>query len=289
MSKAPSPLLPREDAREAALFFVVAALCFLAALAGLSARSTYAAADSWTDRVAGQITVRVRGTDDDVARAIKLMKQDPGVASAEVVSRGQAEDLLKPWLGAAGVPADLPLPHLIAADARPGATHIGLALTKQLQAAGLNASVDDHVTYSRQVKSATDWAGVVALLAVGLLAATAVCVIAFATHATMLARKDIVELLHLTGAKDQFISGQFEQRFLMLGVQAGAAGALLAYGATAFILFAVKQTGGEIWLLPQLSLSMADGLILGLTPLVAGVAAMLAAKVTVLRSLGDMV
>ncbi len=39
-----TPLLPVEDAREAALFFVVAALCFLAALAALSAKSTYGAA-----------------------------------------------------------------------------------------------------------------------------------------------------------------------------------------------------------------------------------------------------
>ena len=35
-----TPLLPLEDAREMALFFVVGALCFLAALATLSAKST---------------------------------------------------------------------------------------------------------------------------------------------------------------------------------------------------------------------------------------------------------
>ena len=33
-----TPLLPVEDAREMALFFVVGALCFLAALATLSAK-----------------------------------------------------------------------------------------------------------------------------------------------------------------------------------------------------------------------------------------------------------
>ena len=40
-----APLLPKEDAREAALFFVVCALCFLAALSGLVAHSAYSAAD----------------------------------------------------------------------------------------------------------------------------------------------------------------------------------------------------------------------------------------------------
>jgi cell division transport system permease protein len=284
-----SPLLPREDAREAALFFVVCALCFLAALAGLVARSSYAAADSWTDQVSGQITIRVRGTDADTSKAVELAKTTDGIVSAHALTREDAEDLLRPWLGASGVPADLPLPHLIAAEAALGATGIGQALTAKLSAADLDVTVDDHVVWSAGVKRATDSAGLVALIAVCLLGATAVAVIAFATHATLLARRDMVELLHLTGAKDSFISSLFEHRFLMLGVQAGALGALLAFGAAAFILFVVKQSDQSIWLLPQLSLSLADGLILGLAPLIAGVAAMFAAKVTVMRSLSDMV
>jgi len=284
-----SPLLPKEDAREAALFFVVCALCFLAALSGLVARSAYAAADSWTDQVTGQITIRVRGSEADTARAVSLVAATPGIRSARALSRADSEDLLKPWLGASGVPEGLPLPHLIAAEAAPGAEGLDNALATKLSAAGLKATVDDHVTWSADVKRATDSAGLVALIAVVLLGATAIAVIAFATHATLLARKDMVELLHLTGARDSFISGLFERRFLMLGVQAGAVGALLALGAAAFILFLVKQSDERIWLLPQLSLSLADGLILGLAPLLAGVASMLAAKVTVLRSLSDMV
>ena len=89
---------------------------------------------------------------------------------------------------------------------------------------------------------------------VTLLGATGIAVIAFATHATLLARRDIVELLHLSGARDDFIAGLFERRFLMLGVQAGALGALLAFATAAFILFAVRQTDEQAWLLPQKTL-----------------------------------
>ncbi len=286
-----SPLLPKEDAREAALFFVVCALCFLAALSGLVARSAYSAADEWTDRVTGQITIRVRGDDAATARAVAIVNATPDIISARALERAESEELLRPWLGAA-VPADLPLPHLIAAEASPSAAKAGGAgqrLSAALKAASIDATVDDHIVWSKDVKRATDSAGLVALVAVGLLGATGLAVIAFATHATLLARRDMVELLHLTGAKDTFISGLFERRFLMLGVQAGALGALLAFGAAAFILFVVKQADQQVWLLPQLSLSLADGLILGVSPLVAGIASMLAAKVTVMRSLSDMV
>ncbi|MDP3495859.1 MAG: cell division protein FtsX [Hyphomonadaceae bacterium] len=287
-----SPLLPKEDAREAALFFVVCALCFLAALSGLVARSAYSAADEWTDRVTGQITIRVRGDDAATARAVAIAKATPEITSARALERAESEELLRPWLGPTGVPADLPLPHLIAAEATRASSAAGGAgerLSSALMAAGIDATVDDHIVWSKDVKRATDSAGLVALVAVGLLGATGLAVIAFATHATLLARRDMVELLHLTGAKDTFIAGLFERRFLMLGVQAGALGALLAFGAAAFILFVVKQSDQQIWLLPQLSLSLADGLILGVSPLVAGIASMLAAKVTVMRSLSDMV
>jgi cell division transport system permease protein len=231
----------------------------------------------------------VRGTDADAAKAVSLVAASPGIRSARALTRADSEDLLKPWLGASGLPDDLPLPHLVAAEAAPGAEVAPDALAARLSAAGVTATVDDHVSWSQDVKRATDSAGLVALIAVILLGATAIAVIAFATHATLLARKDMVELLHLTGAKDSYISGLFEKRFLMLGVQSGAVGALLALGAAAFILFVARQSEDRIWLLPQLSLSLADGLILGLSPLLAGVAAMLAAKITVLRSLSGMV
>jgi len=279
-------LLPREDAREAALFFVVCALCFLAAFSGLVARAAYAAADAWTSEVAGEITIRVRGSEADTQRAVAIVKNVRGIASAHALTRDESEELLKPWLGAAGIPTGLQLPQLIAAEGAPGA---GDAVGTALSQANINATVDDHETWSADAKRATDTIGLVALSAVFLLGATGVAVIAFATHATMLARRDIVELLHLTGAKDDFIAGLFERRFLMLGVQAGALGALLAFGAAAFILFAVRQTDDQAWLLPQLSLSLADGVILGLSPLIAGAASMLAANVTVKRSLSDMV
>ena len=281
-----APLLPREDAREAALFFVVCALCFLAAFSGLVARAAYAAADAWTSEVAGEITIRVRGPEADTQRAVAIIEQVQGVRSAHALTRAESEELLKPWLGAAGVPAGLQLPRLIAAE---GAAGAGEAVAVALKEAKIDAIVDDHEVWSADARRVTDTIGLVALSAVAMLGATGVAVIAFATHATLLARRDIVELLHLTGAKDDFIAGLFERRFLMLGVQAGALGALLAFGAAAFILFTVRQTDAQSWLLPQLSLSLADGLILGLSPLIAGAAAMLAANVTVKRSLAAMV
>ena len=81
-----TPLLPVEDAREAALFFVVAALCFLAALAALSAKSTYGAARAWTAEVEGELTVTLQDVDRRAAEEARSNGRGEQVADAEATS-----------------------------------------------------------------------------------------------------------------------------------------------------------------------------------------------------------
>ena len=281
-----TPILPVEDAREMALFFVVGALCFLAALATLSAKSTYGAARSWTAEVEGELTVSLPDADRRGAEsARKLIETTEGVKEARLLSKAEIDALLEPNFGSRGLPESLPLPQLIAVTAEPDAQLVGPTLERRLTEAGFANAVDEHADWAGDVRRMLAIARLVALTAVALLASTAVAVIAFATHAALLARRDIVDVLHLAGARDRYIAGLFERRFWLLGLRAGAVGALLALGAAAAMIFAVHSSGARTGLLPELSLDFQDLLILVLTPVIAGLAARIAARVTVIRSL----
>ena len=281
-----TPLLPLEDAREMALFFVVGALCFLAALATLSAKSTYGAARSWTAEVEGELTVSLPDADRRGAEAArKLIESTDGIREARLLSKAEIDALLEPNFGSRGLPESLPLPQLIAVTAEPDVEFIGPTLERRLTEAGFVNAVDEHADWAGDVRRMLAIARLVALTAVALLASTAVAVIAFATHAALLARRDIVDVLHLAGARDRYIAGLFERRFWLLGIRAGAVGALLALGAAAAMIFAVHSSGAQTGLLPELSLDFLDLIILIITPLIAGLAARLAARVTVIRSL----
>ena len=281
-----TPLLPLEDAREMALFFVVGALCFLAALATLSAKSTYGAARSWTAEVEGELTVSPPDADRRGAEAArKLIESTDGIREARLLSKAEIDALLEPNFGSRGLPESLPLPQLIAVTAEPDVEFIGPTLERRLTEAGFVNAVDEHADWAGDVRRMLAIARLVALTAVALLASTAVAVIAFATHAALLARRDIVDVLHLAGARDRYIAGLFERRFWLLGIRAGAVGALLALGAAAAMIFAVHSSGARTGLLPELSLDFLDLIILIITPLIAGLAARLAARVTVIRSL----
>ncbi|MEO0817944.1 MAG: FtsX-like permease family protein [Pseudomonadota bacterium] len=287
MSRRETPLLPQQDAREAALFFVVCALCFLAALAALSARSSYDAARGWTAEVEGQMTIRLIGEDRrgaEEARDIALNVE--GVQDARVLSVDEIETLLAPSFGG-GLPAGLPLPLILSVESDATLTGLPNDIEAGLSAAGIQSVVEAHETWAGDVRRTLGIVRLVALSTVVLLVATAVAVIAFATHAALLARRDIVEVLHLSGATDRFISRLFERRFWVLGLRAGAVGALFSLAAVALALSFASARGERTGLLPQLSLDPVDFLILLATPVIAALAARGAARLTVMRSLKD--
>lgn len=281
-----SSLLPLEDAREAALFFVVGALCFLAALAALSAKSTYGAARAWTAEVEGEFTVSLSSADATAAdAAARLLSQVEGVREARAFSDAEINALLEPNFGQSGLPADLPVPRLIAVTGEADADDLGPRLSKTLHEAGYQAAVDAHAEWAGDVRRMLSVSRLVALSIVALLSATAVAVIAFATHAALLARRDIVDVLHIAGARDRFIAGLFERRFWLLGLRAGTVGALVALASVAVLIAAGRSGAERTGLLPQLSLDFWDLAVLVVTPVIAGLAARIAASITVMRSL----
>ncbi len=287
--KRETPLLPISDAREAALFFVVGALCFLAALAALTTRGTYKAAEAWGAQIEGDITVVMRDTDRRTAeQAADRVTGLASVFEARILSREEVEALLEPSLGPGGMPDGLPVPILMVVQADTSVGDPAQSIEGVLDDLSIDGEVAGNAGYAENVRGALGVLRLVALSIVALLSATAVAVIAFATHAALLARRDIVDVLHLSGAEDRFIAGLFERRFWVLALQAGLGGSVAALMITALIVFTGSGSDGvEAQLLPRLSLDFWDIVILLVTPLMAGLAARIAARVTVLASLKD--
>lgn len=289
MSRRDSPLLPASDAREAALFFVIGALCFLAALAALTTRGTYKAAEAWGAQIEGDITVVMRDIDRRTAeQAANRVENLANVFEARVLSQDEVEELLEPSLGPGGMPDGLPIPMLMVVQADTAVGDPSDDVAEILDELSIDGDVAGNAGYADNVRGALGVLRLVALSIVALLSATAIAVIAFATHAALLARRDIVDVLHLSGAEDRYIAGLFERRFWILALQAGLGGAVAALMVTALIVFTGSGAQGvEAQLLPRLSLDFWDIVILLVTPIMAGLAARFAARITVLASLKE--
>ncbi len=273
-----APLLPVRGEGESALRFVVAVLAALACLAAVTAVAGARAASLWGADLRASATVQVRAGPGETpgeaaARAAEALAGVPGVAEARALGRPEAEKLLEPWLGVGNVPPDLPLPELVAVELDPHAPAPARALEAALIAAHVDAGVDDHSRWLGDVERAAGVLAGAALAACALLFAAAAAAIASATRAALSARREVVEVLHLSGARDRFVAGLFQRRFAWLAAQAGALGALAAAAAAA----GARLFGGEGGFTAALPLHYGDLLVMlpcpGLTALAAAVSA----------------
>lgn len=285
----PGPLLPPRDARDGALVFVVAVLCFLACLTGFAALAANRAAHGWTSQLTGSATVVVRARanetpDSAAARAAETLAGIKGVVEAQALTREKAEALLEPWIGKEALVDDLPTPRLVTLDLDPKAPPTAQTLDRALKVAGVDATVDDHSRWIADIERAANLARLAAVGVFALIAAAAAAVIAFATRAGLAARRDVIEVLHFSGAEQSFITGLFQNRFATMGALAGLLG-----GASAAIIGAVaRYFGGGAGVAPVLPLAWIDLLAALPAPVVAALIAGLSARLAASRIVGEM-
>lgn len=286
----PGPLLPRRDARDGALIFVVAVLCFLACLTAIGALAADRAARGWTSQLSDSATVVIqpRGPetpDAAAARAAEVLAGVKGVSEARALEKEKAEALLEPWLGREALIDDLPVPRLVTVDLDPKTPAKAGDLDRALKAAGVDAKVDDHSVWIDDIKRAAGFARWSALAICLLIIAAATAVIGFATRAGLAAHRDVIEVLHLSGAETGFVARLFQTRF---ATAAGIAG-LFGAGGAAVVAALARLAGGGQGLTPVLPLAWIDLLAVLPAPILAALTAAVAARLAasaILRQLG---
>jgi cell division transport system permease protein len=134
-------------------------------------------------------------------------------------------------------------------------------------------------------------ARVLTMLAYAILILIGLCTIAivvFATRAALEANREVVEVLHLVGARDSFIARQVWGRFLKTGLSAGIIGLLL--GILTFFLAAGAAPESFAAIAQEfLSYSSAhltqNYLALAAVPLVATLICLITSRMTLMRIL----
>lgn len=284
----PASFLPERDARDPALIFVIAVLCFLACLTALGALAGDRGARGWTGQLVGEATVIVRARggetpDAAAARAAEALAGLPGVTEVRALEKEKAYDLIRPWIGDVADLDDLPVPRLVAVTLDRKSPATAAVLEQALKRQNLDAVVDDHSLWIKDIRRA---AGVVRGTAIAifvLIAAAAAAVVAFATRAGLAARRDVVEVLHLTGAEDSQIANLFELRFARIAAVSGAIGAASA----ALMGTVLRLIGGGEGLTPALPIAWIDLLAVLPCPVLAALVAAIAARLTARRLIKD--
>jgi cell division transport system permease protein len=206
------------------------------------------------------------------------------VLKAEPLADTAAQKLLAPWLGDANL-KDLPVPRLIDITIEP--TELNpVTLQQRLSAAVPGAVFDDHRQWVGGLRALAHALELVAVAILGLVGSVAVIAIIFATRSGMAVNREVVEVLHLIGARDDYIANGFARHASVMALRGGVGGALLATGA----LLVLQSSGASLanGLLPSFTIGIVSWALIAALPVCSAVLAALTARVTVMASLAGM-
>lgn len=271
------------------LALLMALMTFLCILAGCISISLNIMANNWSAGLADTITIEVpasQNSNGNIDALIRGLNQVTEVADARAVPKEELQELVEPWLGkGANALQDLPVPSLVE-----------LTLSKRTdEALQKIKSVTTEIIPEAKIDAHDNWLNDILRLSRGLqIAGTALIVIialvtaltvSGAVRSRMAIHHSELELLHIMGASDRYITRQFQKYIFMLsgkGILLGLVLSVLTIAAAHFLAASLPET------LPKFDLAMAHFYVLPAISFILLIISVAAAKRTVMTVLREM-
>lgn len=288
----------KNDSTSLFLQIIISIAVFIFAITLSGVLSINSILENWHQSILGSLTVQIMPISDsnlEKAQAETLAYQDKAVEFLQTVdgilkvtplNDEQLKNLIHPWLGD-GVNIDnLPIPRIIDVKLAADADIDFLKLAQDLVIASPQASLDNHKLWlSKLIK----FAGGLKLIASTILLLVTIIsagAIFYTTQMNLGLHRNIIEILHIIGAKDTYIAQQYAKRMAFLGLIGGLFGLLFAIPTIFFISSLATQIEGGI--ISEATLSFANWFLILILPFFAMSISMSTAYYTVKRTLQKM-
>lgn len=295
--KGAAPIVPEKSVAGRTLLLMITIMSFLSAVTLGGVVLVQKSAIAWSADVGREVTIQIRPVegevmDSNLRTAVSLAETTPGVASARALTIEESEQLLEPWLGAGLDLTAIEIPRLVVVQLADPVDADIAGLERNLAAIN-GASLDTHAAWRQQLNTMAGTIVLSGLLVLILIGAATVLAIIFATRGAMATNREIVDVLHYIGASNKFIAGEFQGRFLSIGLQGGLLGSLaallffLAVGTAAGNMLS-SEAGAQVGVLFGRFALGIDGLI-GIAAVIPVIAALTAitSRLTVRRYLAQ--
>ena len=274
-----------ESRRTRAMSWIMAIMVFLTVLAGALGLGMFAATAQLDRELAGRLTVQIvepnpQLRDAQAAAVLAELRKLPGVTRAQEADRAHLAELLKPWLGDAGLDPDLPMPAMIDVDMRGGDS---ATVERAARRIAPGARVDRHAQWLSPVRS---FMTTMTWLAVGLMlliASATAAVVLLAARSGLDTHRDTIEVLHMLGSTDIQVARLFQRRIAFDTLVGGLGGTAAALALVWFLQSRMDALGSEM--LSGVALQQRDWFLLLLLPLGFALLATVAARLAVLAAL----
>ena len=282
------------DSSTRLLPWIIGVMVYLAAVILAGAMLLAGVAADWDEELSGIFTVQIPPAEGDadgeteqqVKAAAAALRESPGVDSVIVVPLEVTAQSLKPWLGPNLVAQDLPLPRVIEVRLN-RAVPVDLdALAKSLSETVPGATLDNHDYWRDQIVSLIRGLEALATVLIALIAFSLVAAVIFATRSGVAVHREVIEVLHLIGATDDFVARQFQREAFRTTLIGSIVGSLFAVAT----IVAIGRLAAHLdtVLLPPPSLAVWQWCVLVTVPLFASLIATTTARRTVIGALRGM-
>ncbi len=267
----------------------VLALCGSFALSEMKTR--------WTSGLENKATIEIPAQDEngvllsnaiieDIAITVTdLLETQPNIENVERLSDGEIAALISPWLGDSDKALEqFPIPALITVHFAKGADSDLIA--ERIKNVAPTAILDRHESWLADVLEFTGTLKAVAIGVTFIVLFTTIVSVAGAVQSRMAVYHEELELLHIMGAADSYITRQIQRYMMGICLKGAVIGTFT--GITMVLIGTWLAGSGESALIPRFTLSGVQWIILLLLPCFIGIIGMGTARHTTLRNLRQM-
>lgn len=279
------------------MIVLVALMTFLAMMALSATFLLNSVTHHWSSGLENSLTIEIPATDkldklrsqDDIDKLSTRIKDTllpfAEIDAVNVLSRQEIQDLVSPWLGEDLSASDMPLPGLISVQLNARNAEGLKSVEDAVEAIASDIKIDTHETWLNDILRLAGTLKISASLVTLIIGLTTITAIAGAIRSRMAEHRDDIELLHLMGASDMYITKQLQRHALILTIKGSI------FGLTAGLVIIGLMTligSSDAPVMPGLSFSVMNTAGLLLLPLAISFIAWITARFTVLRVLGQM-
>lgn len=222
--------------------FAAAAMAFLATFALAFSMASGRLADKWTSELSRSSTIRISSSAEQALAqrdaVLTVLQSTPGVDSFRVLEVEEQQQLLSPWFGETLDLEFLPIPTLIEiVESSSGFDAQNLQFRLAAEAPG--AVFDTHRRWRQPLVNAANRLKVMGWLALGLILATLAVIVTLAAQSALAANQQVISVMRLIGARDNYIAQAFVRRFTIRGFIGAIIGVVL--GLLALILMPAAE------------------------------------------------
>lgn len=291
--------IPTDDEETSVFMYVLSSIymyLFVVVLAMVMAINTMVT--NWEKDILGAVTIQVSPIEDEnkkiditkteeqLNKVLQYVENAKGVKSVHILDNKTVERLMTPWLGNKIDVESLPIPRLLDVQLKEDAEINYDEMTQGLHKVSANASIDNHRLWLNRLLKFAASLKTLALCVLLMVAGICAFSIYYSARTSLGINLNSIEILHIIGAKDDYIAKQYAKSYAKIGFFSGVIGLIFAIPSIVLVSKYGISTGSG--LLNGAGLSAFHWFFMMTTPLFSLLYAMGTAYYTVRKSLEKM-